>query len=156
MLVLSLLLCAIMLVAGMAFLSQRASESRWSQQALYALQARCLAEAGLEEARLKLGKCYDFPPTRLEQRQFTYSEDVAAAHGALPGSYTVTIDWRYAQAGEAYQVILVSSTGRLGPRHQVLAQRTLYAELDGAPTRSGPALNPKLFHWIEFRDEGSL
>ena len=113
-------------------------------------------DLGLEEARLKLGKCYDFPPTRLEQRQFTYSEDVAAAHGALPGSYTVTIDWRYAQAGEAYQVILVSSTGRLGPRHQVLAQRTLYAELDGAPTRSGPALNPKLFHWIEFRDEGSL
>ena len=156
-LILTLLLATLLLVGGMAYLCQRQSEARWSQNALNAMQARTLAEAGLEDARLKLGKLHSFPPFADEQKQFEYSEDIVDFNGRVAGTYTVKIDSRLTAESGPYRVLKVESLGRLGPRSRPLAQRLIYAELDLSPVIRGTNTpNPKFFHWIDFQDRGGL
>ncbi len=150
-----LLVSALLLVVGLAYLGTRARLYQSATQSVAAAQARGLALAGLEDARAKLSKDLTFPPAgALGQEIFTYSEDVTDSTGELLGTYTVTVDMTH--RAPPYQVVGVTSVGRVGPRGRPVAERVLKAEWDGAPfNRVSGAPNPNLGRWMRFDDLGS-
>ena len=119
-LILSLLLCVFLLLCGMAFMGKRAAQYRGAFAMQKGIRARALAEAGLEDARVKLDKDVSFPPPGdRDQTLFTYSETVRDSAGQVVGSYTVTVDsrWKVPQNPpdpNSPSVILVTSVGNLG------------------------------------------
>lgn len=142
-----LLLISVLLILGMAFLTQRVQQSRAASAAESAAVARALAEAGLEDARVKLEKDQGFPPTDNDtQLKFSYTEEMTpVGGGAAIGSYTVTVDL---EAKEDHSVVVVHSIGRVANSDPVV-QTELYAELDLSGTISS---NPKFFRYITVED----
>lgn len=127
--ILSLLLTSLFLVMGIGFLSQRAAQNRASKAAQARFQARALAEAGLEDAAIKLAKRSNFPPLADEtQRVFRYTERLSDGAGVEVGTYIVAVDMT--RAGEPYFIVRLTSTGRVGPAEEPLAELTLSGELD--------------------------
>ena len=147
-LALVLLLSVIMLILGMAFIGSRALLYQGSSRVSDLAQAKALAEAGLEDARVKLDKDPDFPPPgRDEQDDFSYSEDVQDISGRTVGYYEVLINSTH-RVGP-YSVLRIKSIGRVGPREEPFAQHSIEAELDvSAEDRSNPTLsNPRHFQF---------
>ena len=154
-LVTSLLFLALLMVMGLAFLSKRVGQYRGALAVRSAAQARAIALAGLEDARVKLDKDFAFPPPAgIDQLSFTYTESMRDIAGAEVGSYTVTVDrslskWPYA-------LVRLTSVGTLGPVDDPLARRRLYAEIDISPTRRGTTdPNENLHRFINFHDGGT-
>ncbi|MEW6282915.1 MAG: hypothetical protein AB1758_30160 [Candidatus Eremiobacterota bacterium] len=154
-LVVCLLLGIILMVMGMALMSQKALEYRGASRTAASVQALALARAGLEDARIKLDQDGEFPPLVGDQKVFSYTEQVT--NGALlVGSYTVTVDLHLAEP--TYYIIRITSVGTSGPMTDPLARRKLYAELDVAPRdRLSPAdPNPTLYEFLLVEDLGGL
>ena len=155
MLVLVILMLILLLTAGMAFVGKRALQYRGTTQAVSAAVARELAESGLEDARVKLQKNLLFPPfSAADQSSFTYTERLLAQDGTtLIGSYTVTVDLRYATL--PYSILVVTSVGQVASS---TCMRQLRAELDIATVDRATGLPPnaKLFLYRNFQDEGSF
>ncbi|MEW6277206.1 MAG: hypothetical protein AB1758_01185 [Candidatus Eremiobacterota bacterium] len=158
-----LLLTVILAIAGMAFLSTRSLQYQSTARFREAAQARALARAGLEDARVKLQKDLRFPPPASQSQViFAYSEDVTDLDGQPVGHYVVEVDRTWAEA--PYGVLKVISTGRTGRRDRPGAQQTIRAELDVLPTdRANPAdpdpatnPNPTLFRFLRWRESQSL
>ncbi|MFN8608948.1 MAG: hypothetical protein U0931_15550 [Vulcanimicrobiota bacterium] len=143
-----LLLLAVLLVTGLAFLGSCVLENQASAAAIYSQQALALAEAGMEDARLKLQKDLLFPPGSEDQMIFSYVEELPSPVSALAGSYQVTIDKSHRDP--PYQVIVVTACGYLGPRDRPLGRRKLSAEYDLGPSRAS------LGHYLHWVDGGDL
>lgn len=125
-----LLLLSVLLTMGLALQASQVERYRGASSATQRAVALSLAEAGLEDARVKLEKDPLFPPPgTTEQEQFTYSEDLDEQ-----GSYTVTIDRTY--AGAPHRILLLRSVGCAGKRGSPLARHALIAELDLRGPRS--------------------
>ncbi len=110
--------------------------------------ARFLAEAGLEDARIKLEKDGTFPPLAdPAQTLFTYSESLTDIAGTTElGRYSVTVDIsRRAQNG----IIAIRSEGSLSQSPSY--RRVLYAELDLSGDLS---TNPNYFRYLHIEDRG--
>lgn len=153
----ALLVLAILLLAGLAFLGTRVLQYRASNESVWASQALALAEAGLEDARIKLQKDLFFPPpTSDEQLKFSYVEEFPDPASGQQGSYEVTIDLSRSEA--PYQVLRVRALGVVGSRQLALARRVLEAEYDlAAFDRLNPTQpNPNSGRFIQFVDQGSL
>ena len=109
-LITSLLICIVMLLIGMGMVGGEASRYRAAMRNSESVQARQLALAGLEDARIKMELDINFPPPPETgpagtsgsvysagpddtQPLFTYSESITIP-GLTPvtGSYMVTID----------------------------------------------------------------
>lgn len=138
-LVVALLVLGVALLAGMGLMTSQVSNYRGVHSAEDSAMALCLAQAGLEDARLKLERDPLFPPhgdgnlvepdtgsKPQEQSLFTYSEDLFL-DGQRAGSYRVSIDSSFA-AG--YQFLRVTSNGLVGPTESPSAQRVLKVDLD--------------------------
>jgi hypothetical protein len=141
-LMLVLLLTAILLVLGMGLLSERTSQYRAALQASQGAVAEALAEAGLEDARVKLEKDADFPPRGAEdQVLYSYSETVANLSGQSVGTYVIVIDQRWRRP--PWQIVRVTSIGTVGTADNPLARASATIEIDVAPfLRSGPPDQP--------------
>lgn len=161
-LALSLLLCVLLLVLGVGFLGKRAAQSAATASEALALRARALAEAGLEDCRVKLEKDMFFPPPGDEEQLiFSYSEPVySLLDGSLEGLYMVTLDLTRRSAPDPPDpifpsVIHVTSTGSLGddadhPRAVV----TLRMEVDldegkRSPTVTDPFYPMRITDWSD-------
>ena len=156
-LIAALLILAILLSLGIGLMSGQAGKLSAAQARANASQAKALARAGLEDARVKLGKDILYPPPHDEQEFFSYSEDVFTTAGDFLGTYTVVIDLRYEVANKdlpppnediiLYEgVYIVTSIGKVGDRAVApLAERTLYGEID-----------IDTFIWIRIEDKGGL
>lgn len=152
----ALLLISLLFLLGLGVASQGAS--RYQQAAWMEKQvaARALAEAGLEDARVKLLKDWAFPPpTSLLSSSFTYTEQVQDLDGNLVGTYTVELD--YALMPDPHRIMKVRSTGELGPPGERRVRRTLEAEVDMSATlRSSPTTpNPDYVHFLSIFDLGA-
>jgi hypothetical protein len=126
----SIFLLLILLFAGLAFLSSKSSAYRGAAAAGPALIARGLAQAGMEDARVKLQKDLFFPPVvgEHEQNLFSYTENLSASGSSeLTGTYTVSIDTRL--AAPPYNVIRVTSIGRWAPPSGSSASHVISAEM---------------------------
>ncbi len=148
-LIVVLLLLVILLVLGMGFLTQQRHLHGAARRSHSAVLARALAEAGLEDARAKLEKDLDFPPSAdPSQKVFSYSEQMTKLDGSSFGRYTVTIDHTKV---EQNGVIVLTSVGSLGGDDPT--QRVLYAELD---VSGDPSSNARFFRFVHFEDRGGL
>lgn len=107
-----------------------------------ALRAEGLAEAGLEDARVKLDRDLTFPPPgAVDQLVFTYEEPVMSLDGSTQvGNYRVTIDKRWAEP--PFRLVRITSVGTVGDESTPVARRELTAELH-LPTF-------RYVHWSEW------
>jgi hypothetical protein len=103
----------ILLVCG-AMVYRRSRQYEAANHQVAAARALALAEAGLEDARVKLNKDADFPPFGSEdQRVFSYVEPVFSLDGVTPlGSYEVIVDMRW--QAPPLQVYRITSIGTCG------------------------------------------
>jgi hypothetical protein len=158
-LITSMFLSLILLIMGMSFLGVKTMQYGGSGLIGSSLLADGIAQAGMEEAKLKLEKDLLFPPPGDEaQKIFSYSEDFLDIDGVTNlGSYTVTIDSRKKDA--PYLLVVITSAGTAGPADKALARRKITAEVDVSPTVRGSspaASNPRYFQFINWLDSGGL
>jgi type II secretory pathway component PulK len=147
-----LLVMAILLVMGLAYLTQKVHLYRASSAAGASSAAKALAEAGLEDARIKLEKDPTFPPgDRETQTVFSYSEVLTQVGSPEQvGTYSVTVDLSRLRQ---QSVIMITSTGTVGDTPEQAARRSLYAEID---VSGDIDTNPKFFRFITVEDRGGL
>lgn len=132
--IVALLVLGVALVAGIGLMSSQVANYRGVNAVEEQAQALALAQAGLEDARVKLEKDLDFPPAGdPAQKLFTYSEDLVVG-GKRLGSYRVSIDTSFVSTD--YDMIRITSTGLVGPSEDPRAQRTLKVDLDTDDTRT--------------------
>lgn len=143
----TLLLATLLLVLASTLLHTQAQKYRGAALENYRVQAIALAEAGLEDARVKLEKDGSFPPVGSdEQTAFEYTEKLPS-DGPNELVYQVVIDT--SRRFTPHQIIQIRSTGRIGPTNQPLSIYTLKADLDASPNlRSGGGANPNFFRYI--------
>lgn len=147
-LILALLGIALLLLLGMGLLGSQVARFRAATRAAEASQARQMAIAGLEDARLKLERDIAFPPApTLGQTRFSYSEDLTLPDGS-PASYTVTVDLSYLKA--PWFAYRVTSFGGVGPRDKPVTVHTISAEMSVDPA------SPRNYKWLRWEDVGSL
>lgn len=153
-----LFLLLVLLILGMALLGKQALNYRSTTQSALALQAQGVAWAGLERCRAKLDKDINFPPRGAEdQVYYSYTETIYDLDGLTPlGDCTVTLDRRWELP--PYEVLEIVSEGRVIRAGEVIATRTLQAELDVAPNERGAydTANPTLWKMLNWTDRGSL
>ncbi|MFN8614097.1 MAG: hypothetical protein U0931_41580 [Vulcanimicrobiota bacterium] len=126
-LVLSLLLCAFLLVVGLALMTRQSQRYRDQGLAGRSAQALALAEAGLQDALLKVRCDINFPPLpQSDPPEFCYTEEVTGV-----GRYQVTVQTQALR--EPYWVLKVRSRGSVGPLSEPGAQQTLVGEIDCSP-----------------------
>ena len=118
----ALLLASIVLLVGLGFLSKRRAQYQATLSQRNELMALALAEAGLEDARLKLLKDHSFPPYHDGQNSFSYRENLGG------GSYEVQIH-RYFGTDDS-ELVVIESRGAAGPPERPDARRWLQAEMD--------------------------
>ena len=144
-LVMALFVVAIIFVAGLGFAGQSKAQYQAALQAGRAAEAMSLAEAGLEDAVVKLRRDWDFPPRSADdQLVFSYEDTLSNSAGNIIGTYQVQID-RTAMVSD-HKVLVVRSKGRLGPSAEPLAERTLEIEFDMDQTR---ATYFKILSWTD-------
>jgi hypothetical protein len=149
----ALILSVLLLVMAIGFLSQRSSQNRAALASQNALQASLLAESGLRDALLKLGKRVEFPPlNHVDQTAFEYRNVLRAPGGEELGSYNVVVDMRYANA--PYWIVRVISTGMIGDPSAPTSSYTLHGELDVSEIdratwgTADEKPNPDRFRWL--------
>lgn len=153
-LILSLFLCLLFFVVGIAYLSLKANQYRSASEAQRALQAKGLAEAGIEDLRIKLQRDSQFPPPIGDSDQYGYREQLVVG-GKLRGTYSVTLDNTYALP--PYQLLIATVTGEVGNTAQDSASRRSFrVEIDLAPfVRSDPdTVNPRFRRFLSVQDLG--
>lgn len=149
----TLLLLAIMLVLGMGQLNAQAAQYRAVVESQSSAQALALAEAGLEDARVKLDRDGDFPPQGAEDQElFSYREVVLDLDDVTPvGAYLVTVDRRWRKANT--ELLRVTSEGLAGPVGAPVARRRLTLTWDLARLNRGAAGNNANFFKILHLDD---
>lgn len=144
------MLTTILLLLGMGFISSQATAYAGNKQAALASQARQLALAGLEDARVKLELDIDFPPPPGPgQALFSYSEllPLPTSPPNNQGSYLVIVDSSEASTGaKEYRLTAV---GSVGPPREPIAQYRIEAAIDNDSSHP----QPKFFHYKRFVDE---
>jgi hypothetical protein len=155
-LITALLVAVILLLVGMGLLGSQASRYDAAKQFSYTAQARQLALAGLEDARVKLEMDLNFPPEPGPgQEAFSYSETLFKGP-PNDGTYTVTVDFAYANdPNSAY--IAVTSVGTLGDPIKPIAQYRFRAEIDnklgGRPAGPSGINANRFFRYTHIEDE---
>ena len=90
-----------------------------------------------------------------DQLYFSYREVLPDDTNQPLGSFTVTIDFRLAQA--PYRIARVTSVGTVDTAGQPLAQHKIMAEFDLSEVVRGTSTpNPKYFQYINWKDLGNL
>jgi hypothetical protein len=125
----SLLLSSIILLVGLGFLGKRRAQYRAAQSQRFEMAALSLAEAGLEDARVKLLKDPGFPHWQEGQSNFSYRETFAS------GDYQVVLT-RYPKEqlvpGEARylnEFLVIDVEGSAGDSGEPQARRRMQAEM---------------------------
>lgn len=158
-LIVAMLVLSLLLILGMGIMGSQQARYRAAVRSVDSAQALCLAEAGLEDVRVKLEKDRSFPPLAADdQSSFSYSETLSNAGQEL-GSYYVEIDWSYDVA--PYSILKITCIGCVGPRENPRAQRTLRGELQRVSNISNVGLLPAnptdvTFRWVSLQDLSSL
>ena len=150
---LALMLATLFGVIGGAYMQSQATLYGGGSKLTRSLQARQLAEIGVEDARCKLQRDIDFPPpASRDQRAFSYIENYLDPFTNLSlGTYTVTIDLTYRDA--PYHLVVVRSVGFVQSGGEI-AMKTLVVELDVSPEdRDSPGdENPHYLQTLRWRE----
>lgn len=143
----SLLLGVVLLLLGMGFISSQADRYGGVKRAAETAQARALAIAGLEDARVKIQNDIQFPPPMAAgQTTFSYGEVLDLGDPPILGHYNVVIETAYNQ--DPTFVLLVTSTGSIGDPNAPDAQYRIRAEMDMNPAG-------RYCHFSHWEDDGA-
>lgn len=155
-LIMVLLLIILLITIGMAFMGKRSPQYDAAYQASLQIQARALAEAGLEDVHQKLMKDIFFPPLGdRDQVVFSYSEEVReVGTGTLIGYYFVNLDFSWSQRTDTPtqdypSVITVTSKGILGTdvtKPAAMSLMKMEVEID---TSQPPKQPMRITDWVE-------
>lgn len=160
-LIIVLILMMLLFVMGMTILSIRSSQATGVAMMKYSTMAKYIAEAGMEDARVKFTKDIRFPPKGTQgDYLFSYTEALRYPGDPPIGEYTVNIDTSTNDAKNANydQKFLVTSIGiARDPYGNVVSRYRITAILDASLTkRGGSGQNPTLYQYIDWQDHGSL
>ena len=170
MLVTTLLLSLILLVMGITLLSIRASQVKRTSVSQYAVQARHIAEAGMEDARIKLQKCVDFPSGVESQKVFSYREEVNDFDGNPIGVYRVSINIQNREDKKYFQVESVGISGliienpkeeekkelvKMGANGVVYIKPMAKRIISAIMITDDPLINSNAYKYINYWDSGS-
>ena len=147
-LITALLISVVLLLLGKGFLGSQADRYRGVKRAGETTQARALAMAGLEDARLKIQNDLRFPPPMAAgQSTFSYGEtlQVGDPPQRLDGNYAVVIETAY-RNDVNFEVLLITSTGSLGDPNSPTAQYQIKAEMS---MKAGPTF----CHYTHLEDQ---
>lgn len=162
MLAFGLMVMVLLLVMGLGFLGKQADAYRSAAFAEASSQALEVAMAGLEDARVKLMKDFNFPPPgETDQPQYSYTEVLRDPDGRAVGSYTVTVDSQW--KGPPSSILKIDVWGYWGdPDNPPISRRRVTAEWDaaefvrGTEDTSNPPINPHVGQLMHFQDHGGL
>ena len=160
-LILVLILLMILFVMGMTLLSIRSTQATGVAMMKYGMVAKYIAEAGMEDARVKFTKDLKFPPGGSQGDYFfSYTESLKYTGDRVLGEYTVTIDTSRNVPGTPNydRSVLVTSVGiSRDPNGNIMARHKISALLDASlQKRGGSGENPNLYQYIDWQDQGSL
>ncbi len=162
-LVVTLILLIILFTMGMTILGMKSTQAKSSLMMTHSAMTKYIAEAGMEDARVKLLKDVDFPPkAEINDHLFSYSEELRYPGDSKSiGQYTVTIDTSKNDPSDSTQhdqTITVISEGVMRDSNgNIIARHKISAILDTSPAiRGGTADNPYIYRYIDRRDYGNL
>lgn len=143
----ALLMTSLFLIMVLGYMSRAPLQRLAAFQTVYQIQARQIALAGMEEARIRIvGDIHLVPSTTTLQRDVKDPNS-----GAIIGSYLVTLDYSWSHA--PWQVVQLESEGFLGPSLAPTARYVLRASIDLDPNnRSGPGANPNFYNLVRWRE----
>jgi hypothetical protein len=157
-LIIALIMTMLLFGMGLAALSIASSKHKECIAIQNALVARSIAEAGMEDARVKCVKDIDFPPAGVaEETVFSYTEKLTDPENSstVIGDYVVRIDSSRATTD---RLLTIASTGCIrGKNNALIASRTISGQLDISPNiRSAAAdKNPDLYQYVNWTDHGT-
>lgn len=142
-----LLLIALLLVMALTQIARQPFQYRKARWTAGIARARALAEAGMEDFRVKWTHDLHFPPPPPDgSGSFTYSEEVLDfSTGVSRGTFRVTIDRTWDDP--PYEVLRVSARGLAEGK----AEYTIVGLWDLA-TEARPAGPGRLGQWIEWNE----
>ena len=105
-----LMLMVVFFTLGVGLLSRQGGYYGATSHFVASTQARCLAEAGLEDFQTKWRMDPNFPPVGDDAQEFSYQEEVKKLSGELVGTYEVKIDLRFSEEPSA--LLRVTSRGK--------------------------------------------
>ena len=149
-----MLVLALLLIMGLAFLSQKGGQYEAAVMARASAQARELARAGLADFEVKFAKDRTFPPPRPQtMEQYSYSENLTDMDDNPFGGYNVTVNYDLYRS--PYWLLRVNSEGFAGERTDPDARFFIYTEIDMAPEARGAAgtPNPSYRQRIIYREQ---
>jgi hypothetical protein len=161
-LIVVLILLMVLFIMGMTLLGIKSTQAKSAMLMKYAVVARYIAEAGMEDARIKLIKDLDFPPRSSgSEHLFTYEEELQYPGDSVIGEFVVTIDTSRndpALSSLYDSTILVTSMGIVkDERGNTRARHRIKATMDTSPVnRYGPGANPCRYKFVEWQDHGYL
>ena len=148
----ALLLLVILLVLCLAVLGRQPYNYSSARQTLKLAQARALAQAGMEEVRVKLNK--DLSWRRLgEVGALTYLEEMRdPISGERVGAYRVTVNQEWSQPD--FEILRLESEGMVGELERPEARLVISSLLDlRESARDGTGdPNPDFFRWLEWNE----
>lgn len=125
----ALFMVLLIFIAGIGFLSQASTQYRSVNETVHSTQVLAIAEAGISDALLKLQRDWDFPPRSAnDQVIYAYLETLEGTAGNRIGSFQVSIDRSLML--NAQNLLIIHSTGRLGPAEKPVSERTIRVEFD--------------------------
>lgn len=147
----TLLLLSLFFLLAIGLLSRQPWLRQASNSVLLESQARALALAGLDDARSKLIRDYQFPQRRdLEQRYLVYREPILDLDGNLVGSFRISIDHLY--AGYPYLCYRLSSWGLWGEEARPRATYRIDAVFDLSSERRATGVPLRTWEWMEWNE----
>lgn len=169
-LIAALFLSMILLIMGMALLSMQISQAKTSALTGYSIKAKHFAEAGMEDAKIKLQKCIGFPETVMDQDCFTYREEIVDFSGNILGIYTVTINVKNRDSDKYVQVMSEGICGdiienpsasekkeyiRVGHNQNLFLRPIGKRVIMAVMPMDNPSSNPQAFKYINYWDGGN-
>ena len=145
-LLIALFIAVLLFVAGIGLVFLFRVDYNLRFQAAQWTQARALAEAGLEDFRVKLERDVHFPPDRdVEQTIFEYTEQISQS-ADLTGGFQIQSDVSLRK--RPWNLVLVTSTGFLGSPDRPRVRVSLQGEFDVASLKRGTTTpNPRAFQF---------
>jgi hypothetical protein len=172
-LIITFFLAIILLVMGIAVLTMQQNRHKGALLARRGLQAKMVAEAGIEDARIKIQKDIHFKPRAGDLTYYFYSESLKdPSDGSIVGRFEVTVDYTkssfdpaYAPSSQAqyyaypFYIVRVRSLGIIGETDNPAAKREIIADIDVCPVNRDASnyaqTNPHFYQVINWRDMGS-
>lgn len=160
-LIATLFLVLFLFILGLGFLGRRAPLYDSAVYGVLEARALAIAQAGIEDARVKLNHDHDFPPPGDEEQEvFSYRETLLDVDGAAIGHFDVAVDTSRRAAPVSLIWVTSSGVAQQPGRPRVQARKVLRAEFEVSLLLRGSDFgdqipNPNYLRLLNLEEVGS-